>query len=392
MSETEKTYKRFNVDQRIEHALLIISFFLLGLTGLPQKFPFSPISEFIIRFFGGIELVRVVHRFSAFVMMIQSLFHIIMIGYKVFVLRVKASMIPQAKDLFDAIGMLAYNLGFSKQRPKMPRYNFMEKAEYWALVWGTVIMGITGFMLWNPIATTKALPGQIIPAAKAAHGAEAVLAVLAIFLWHFYFVHLRGINWSIFTGRMPRHQMEDEHAEELEEMESGVEEEPIPTEVREKRQLIFFPAAVVTSLAFLFFVFYFVSYEETALTTIPPVQAAVTPYSPQTPTPLPTATQEPTSAVPAGEAASTAGEITWGGAIGELFKQKCAACHGVLGEFSAETYQSVLAGGKGGPGVIPGEPSQGTVIQVQETGSHAGQFTQQELELVKAWIAAGALE
>ena len=259
MSEKEKTYTRFSVDQRIEHLLLIISFFVLGLTGLPQKYPQLGISEFTIRVLGGVEMVRFIHRFSAFVMMIQSLYHAIIIGYKVFVLKLKPTMLPNVKDVVDAIRMVRFNIGLSKNHPKMPRYNFMEKAEYWALIWGTVIMGITGFMLWNPIATAKVLPGQIIPAAKAAHGAEAVLAVLAILLWHFYNVHIKHWNWSIFTGKMTRHEMEEEHGEELEEIESqAAQAQPeVPQETREKRQLIFFPVVVAITLVFLFFVFFF---------------------------------------------------------------------------------------------------------------------------------------
>jgi hypothetical protein len=69
-------------------------------------------------------------------------------------------------------------------------------------------MTITGFMLWNPIATTELLPGSIIPAALAAHGGEALLAVLAIVIWHMYNVHIKSFNPSMFTGWLPRDQME----------------------------------------------------------------------------------------------------------------------------------------------------------------------------------------
>ena len=100
----------------------------------------------------------------------------------------------------DALQWFRYNLGMAEKPPKMPRYNFMEKAEYWAMAWGLVLMGLTGLMLWNPIATTNILPGTFIPAAKAAHGAEAVLAVLAIILWHFYHVHIKHWNWAMIKG------------------------------------------------------------------------------------------------------------------------------------------------------------------------------------------------
>lgn len=391
MSEQEKTYVRFSVDQRIEHLILILSFFVLGLTGLPQKFPLSPISEFLIRILGGIETIRFIHRFSAFVMMIQALFHVITTGYRLFVLRLRAGMMPTTKDIFDALGMLGYNLGLTKNKPKMDRFNFVEKAEYWALVWGTLIMGITGFMLWNPIATTKVLPGEIIPAAKAAHGAEAILAVLAILLWHFYHVHIREWNWSIFTGRLTRHQMKEEHGAELERIESGVEEKPMPPEVREKRQLIFFPVAVVFTLVFLFFVFFFTSYEETAITTLPPADWGVTPFSPQTSTPFPTETPVAVLTEDVGELpAAPAGDLTWAADILPLMEAKCVSCHGSLGGISLESYDALLEGGINGPGIVPGDPGAGTLLSVQLEGGHPGQFAPEELDLVTAWIAAGA--
>jgi len=284
MQKQEKTYVRFSVDQRIEHVVLIFSFFVLGLTGLPQKFPLSPISEFFFQILGGIDTIRFIHRFAAFVMMIQALFHVLSVSYRLFVMKTRAGMLPSTQDVFDAARQLGYNLGLVKEPPKMERFNFIEKAEYWALVWGTLIMGITGFMLWNPIATTELLPGQIIPAAKAAHGAEAILAVLAILLWHFYHVHIREWNPSIFTGRMSRHQMNEEHAAELERIESGEDDGPPPPEARERRQMIFFPFAAVFTLGFLFLVFFFTNYEQTAITTLPPAEREVEAFSPQTST------------------------------------------------------------------------------------------------------------
>ena len=99
----------------------------------------------------------------------------------------------------------------------MGRFTFEEKVEYWSLLWGTVIMVATGFALWNPIATARFLPGQWIPAALAAHGGEALLAVLAIVVWHGYGVHLRHFNRSMFTGSLSEAEMRQEHPLELEE-------------------------------------------------------------------------------------------------------------------------------------------------------------------------------
>jgi len=246
-------------------------------------------------------------------------------------------------------------------------------------------------MMWNPIATTKVLPGQIIPAAKAAHGAEAILAVLAIFLWHFYHVHIKEWNWSIFTGKLKRHQMEEEHGIELERIESPEKEEPVPAEVREKRQMIFFPVVVIFTISFLFFVFFFTSYEETAVTTLPPADWGVTPYSPQTNTPIPTPTFTAVPTQSPEEFETEAGGLSWEADIAGMLQDKCGSCHGTMGGLSVETYAALLAGGNNGPAIVPGDPSVGTLISVQEDGKHAGQLTQEELAIVRSWIAEGAL-
>ena len=109
-------------------------------------------------------------------------------------------MLPTQGDVKNALQALLYNFGLAKSRPQEGRYTYDEKVEYWAFVWGTVVMVITGFMMWNPLATTRLLPGEFIPAAKTAHGGEAMLAVLAIILWHLYNVLVRSRNKSMLTA------------------------------------------------------------------------------------------------------------------------------------------------------------------------------------------------
>ena len=169
-------YLRFDRSQRIEHAVLVISFTILGITGLPQMYPDSWIGNGMIRAMGGIEMIRIIHRASAVILIILSIYHVSAVIYKIYVRRIGLSMLPGWKDVTDAGHQLAYNLGRAPEGPAMPRYTFAEKMEYWAVVWGTLVMIITGFMLWNPIATTRFFPGQFIPVSKAAHGGEALLA------------------------------------------------------------------------------------------------------------------------------------------------------------------------------------------------------------------------
>jgi cytochrome b subunit of formate dehydrogenase/mono/diheme cytochrome c family protein len=383
MRTEHKTYQRFHLAQRIEHFVLIFSFTLLAVTGLPQMFPLSPVSQAVVVLFGGIEAMRIIHRISAVVFLLQSVYHLIYAGYMLYVRRARPSMVPTVKDGLDAYQQFRFNLGLSDERPKMPRFNFAEKAEYWAMIWGLLVMAVTGFMLWNPIATTNLLPGQFIPAAKTAHGGEALLAVLAIILWHFYHVHLRFFNKSMFTGRIDRHEMEIDHAEELERIEKGEIQPPPPAHVMRKRMTLFTPIALLTTAAMIGVVYWFITLETTAITTLPPQEraAGVGPFVPQTPTPWPTPSPVPT----ADPNQITEVSMDWDGAISSLFLTRCGACHGTLGGFSAETYADVMEG------IEPGSADQSAVIQVQE-GAHPGLFTSAEMQQVIEWINAGAPE
>ncbi|GIV66609.1 MAG: cytochrome b/b6 domain-containing protein [Chloroflexota bacterium] len=392
MSDKTKTYTRFSLAERIEHIVLIASFTTLAVTGLVQKFAQSSISISIIAALGGIEMTRIIHRAAAIVFLVQAIYHLVAIGYKLYVQRKEASMLPGFKDLQDALQHFLYNLGLRKERPKMDRYNFVEKAEYWAMVWGLVLMAVTGFMMWNPIATARILPGQAIPAAKVAHGAEAILAVLAIFIWHFYHVHLRTFNKSMFTGKLTRHEMEEEHALELEKIEKGLLPPPPSPEELRKRKRIYYPVAVVLSLFLLFFVYRFVTFEETAITTVLPVSAqAENVFVPQTPTPLPT--RPPTSTpAPTEEGQLSDGPLNWDNGIGQIVSQRCGSCHGAMGGLALDSYEAALRGGRSGAVIVAGDAESSLLVTIVRDGNHPGKFEPQELDLIIRWIQEGAKE
>lgn len=268
MSKGSERYPRFDTGQRIEHGLLILSFTILSITGLPQKYPDTGWGEGMIWLMGGIELTRLIHHTAAIVLILGSIYHLASMGYRLVVNRVQMSMLPGWKDVVDAVQSLGYNFGLVKEPPKMGRYTYGEKVEYWAVVWGTVIMILTGFVLWNPIATTRLLPGEWIPAAKAAHGGEALLAVLSIVTWHMYNVHVKHFNKSMFSGWLSRHEMEEEHPLELAAIESSPAKTVEPAVLR-RRQRLYLPVAVLFSLVLLVSVYFFVTFEATAITTVP---------------------------------------------------------------------------------------------------------------------------
>ena len=228
-------YRRFSLFHRIEHWIFITSFSILGLTGLVQRYADSPVAQTLIHWMGGIESIRIYHRIAATVMMFVTVYHIGAVIYRTYVQRKRMTMLPSLEDARNAIHALAYNLGFRKDHPQQKRFTFDEKMEYWAVVWGTVVMGVSGFMMWNPIITTKLLPGEFVPAAKAAHSLEAVLAVASIFLWHFYNVLVKTFNRSMFTGYLTEKQMAEEHPLELADIKAGIAR-PHPDPEGEKKR------------------------------------------------------------------------------------------------------------------------------------------------------------
>jgi cytochrome b subunit of formate dehydrogenase len=126
----------------------------------------------------------------------------------------------------------------------------------------------TGFMLWNPVATARFLPGQWIPAAQVVHGGEALLAILAVIVWHFYSVHLRHLNRSMLSGQMTEDEMEHEHPLELERIRAGRARPAVEPRVLARRQRLFLPVAGVVAVLLLAGIYWFVTFEQTAITTV----------------------------------------------------------------------------------------------------------------------------
>lgn len=383
-----KTFLRFDLLQRIEHIVLLVSFTILALTGLPQKFALSSISESLIQMYGGIESTRLIHHVAAIVLSVVGIVHIIEVLYRGIVLRTPLTMVPVLEDFKHLFHDLGYYFNQRRHKAYYGRYSYGEKVEYLAVVWGTIIMAITGFIMWNPIAATNSLPGAIVPASKAAHGGEAILAVLSILLWHFYHVHLRHFNKSMFTGKLSREEMAHEHPAELAQIEAGQVAQRPPDKILRRRQRLYFPVAGLLTLVLGFSLYRFVTFEETAITTIPQGETVAV-FVPITPTPRPTPTITPTIA-PGAEV----GADTWAGTYEALFRNRCSTCHGLtgVGGLSLATYQDALQGGNSGPAIVPGDPDSSMLVQVQLTGKHPGQLTIDELNQVIAWIEAGAPE
>jgi formate dehydrogenase gamma subunit len=208
----DRKVMRMNRNQRIQHFVMGLSFVVLVISGFALAWPES----IIARIFGPDERFRqIVHRGAGVVMIIIGLYHF---AYMAFTREGRQGLRDfwfRFKDARDAAGMMRYYATGRGERPKMGRFTYAEKAEYWAGMWGTVVMAITGLMIWYSVEVATWIPRWWIDIATTIHYYEAILATLAILVWHFYHVifdpDVYPMNWAWFDGRMTEEQFEEEH-------------------------------------------------------------------------------------------------------------------------------------------------------------------------------------
>jgi formate dehydrogenase gamma subunit len=220
-----RAIERLTLNQRIQHLLLMTSFIVLAITGFALSYPDSWLAALL----GSSEaLRRIAHRTAAVVMMAVGLYHIFYIAIAREGRAWVRDMLPRWKDAMDVARNLAYYLGRRAERAQTGRFGYGEKIEYWAVVWGTIIMGLTGMMVWFKIEWFGFLPRWIIDIALAIHFYEAVLATLAIIVWHFYHVifdpDVYPMNWAWLDGRVSAEFYKEEHPLAYQQMKSGAQE------------------------------------------------------------------------------------------------------------------------------------------------------------------------
>ncbi len=233
-STRKKYVTRFSNVQRIEHIIFMVTFIVLSVTGLAQRYYTAGWAEWCILVLGGIEYTRLVHRIFAVIFILHMLYHLGFVAYLFFVKHKKLNMVPTLKDFNDVITELRYSFRLSDRPALFGRFDYRQKFEYWGVMFGSVVIIISGLILTFPIAATRILPGQVVAAAVEFHGFEATLAVLTIVIFHIYDVVFRpGIfpgDTTIFTGKISLERMIEEHPVEY------LEREDL-TEIREKYPL-----------------------------------------------------------------------------------------------------------------------------------------------------------
>jgi len=221
-------YRRFTRTERILHALLMISFVGLALSGLPLLFSDESWAATLARMLGGFQAAGLIHRACAFVMLTTFGYHVATVVRRAIVNRDLLgivwgpdSMVPQPQDGIDIYNNVKWFLGLGP-RPQFDRWTYWEKFDYWAVFWGMAIIGGSGLLLWFPVFFAKFLPGWMFNIASLVHGEEALLAVGFIFTIHFFNGHLRPekfpMDTVIFTGRISEHELREDRAVEYERM------------------------------------------------------------------------------------------------------------------------------------------------------------------------------
>jgi cytochrome b subunit of formate dehydrogenase len=203
---------RMSLNQRVQHLVLLTSFFVLVITGFALKFPDSWFAAMV----GGETVRGIVHRVAAVVLISLGVYHLFYVYVTGDGRRLLRDFLPGMKDARDVLDNLGYYLGLRRDKPQFARFNYAEKAEYWALVWGMAVMATTGIMLWAKVTVGDLIPRWWLDVAAAVHFYEAVLATLAILAWHFYQIFLDPdtypMNWAWYDGKVSLQQYREEHA------------------------------------------------------------------------------------------------------------------------------------------------------------------------------------
>jgi cytochrome b subunit of formate dehydrogenase len=205
----ERHFTRFSSAQRALHAVLFSTFLGLAATGLPLRFSESIWARGLAKSVGGFGAILFFHKFCALALTVAFLIHVKDLIQRVFVKREKGvfwgatSMVANWKDVKDIFAHMRWFIGLGP-KPKFDRYAYWEKFDYWAVFWGMMVIGFSGYAMWFAPFFAHFLPGWALNAVLVIHSEEGLLAILFIFSIHFVNTHLRPdsfpMDMVIFTG------------------------------------------------------------------------------------------------------------------------------------------------------------------------------------------------
>jgi cytochrome b subunit of formate dehydrogenase len=213
-------FVRFTPAQRAQHAVAMVLFTLLCISGLPQKYYETEWAASLMAALGGVDSARWVHRTAGLAFTAMLVLHVA--GLLLGVIRgtTPVSMAPHRQDAIDALTTLRYYSGLGTEQARFDRFDYKQKFEYWGMILGSLVVVITGLILLYPIDVTRWLPGSLVPIAVVAHSNEGLLAFLTIITWHVFNACLTPevfpVDTTIFTGRISEERMRHEHPLEYE--------------------------------------------------------------------------------------------------------------------------------------------------------------------------------
>jgi len=212
--------QRFTPSERAIHILLFSSLIILSVTGLALKYHESLLGQWFIRLEGGVLFRGKIHRIAALVLIGTFVYHLLAIvmtrrGHEFF-----HDMLFRRRDLTDCADLVRYNLGLRKEGPRFDRFTCIEKLQYWAAGLATILLSISGFILWFETVFMMVLPKWMMDLNRVIHSFEATVGFLVLVVWHLYNVHL---NPQVFpmsrvwlTGRISKEEMRRDHPLEYE--------------------------------------------------------------------------------------------------------------------------------------------------------------------------------
>ena len=194
--------------ERLEHMVMAASFIVLAWTGFALKYPDQWWAKPLLIWESSHSARGMIHRTASVFFMSAGLAHMLSLAISKDLRDHWKSLWPKRRDLPNAWQQLAFNLGLREFPPERYSHGYVEKVEYWALIWGSVIMMTTGLVLWANNLILKFLPKIVLDVATSFHFYEAVLATVAILVWHFYFVifdpDVYPMDTAWLTGKSPR--------------------------------------------------------------------------------------------------------------------------------------------------------------------------------------------
>ncbi len=227
----DEWFTRFMPFERLLHFMVVTSFLLLVMTGMPLKFYYTAWAKTIFAWVGGPDVARWLHHLGAVITFLYFALHISALTVRAWKNRANLrdpatgqfrarrlftslfgpdSMIPTWQDWRDFIAHQKWFFG-KGPKPQFDRWTYWEKFDYFAVFWGVFAIGVSGLIMWFPHFFTSFLPGWIINIALIVHSDEALLAAGFIFTIHFFNTHFRlekfPMDTVIFSGRVSKTEM-----------------------------------------------------------------------------------------------------------------------------------------------------------------------------------------